>query len=429
MGLFDIFAVLITLSALLAYLNFRFLKLPTVIGLMLLALLLSLILIGLGQVVPAIEAHALLVLKQIDFDKAMLHGMLGFLLFAGALHVDMGRLWNQKWSIGLLATVGTLISTFLVGGMAALIFRLLAMEVPWIYCLLFGALISPTDPIAVLAILKTLGVPKNLAMKITGESLFNDGVGVVMFVMLVAVAGLGEHGAEKGLAILSIKEVVGGALFGWVIGLIAYFMLKSVDRYEVEIMISLALVAGGYALANHWLLSGPIAMVVAGLLIGNHGRALAMSDTTREHLDTFWELVDEILNAVLFVLIGLEVMVLTFKGSYAVAGLLAIPAVLLARLIAVSAPVTVLRRFRDPTPHEIKVLTWGGLRGGISVALALSLKETLGSEDPDSYEVLLFMTYAVVVFSITIQGLTMGPLLRRLPLDGSDSPGPRPSRP
>ncbi len=452
MGLFQIIALLLTLTALMAYLNHRFLRLPQTIGLMVLALAFSLGLIGLAQFVPSVGDKARQVLDQIDFDAALLNSMLGFLLFAGALHVDMGRLWSQKWPVALLATLGVVTSTALVALLTWCLFQLLGQDMPVIYCLLFGALISPTDPIAVLAILKTLGAPKNLETKIAGESLFNDGVGVVVFLALMGVAGFGGHGhgqkptataattqqhvetttheeaeitgddehaleveADE-VAVLFAKETLGGAFFGFAIGLLAFMMLRSVDNYQVEVMISLALVAGGYALAVAWGLSGPIAMVVAGLLIGNHGRAFAMSDTTREHLDTFWEMIDEILNAVLFVLIGLEVLVLTFDTINLEAGLLAIPMVLCARLVAVSLPMTMLKRFHEFTPHAVKVLTWGGLRGGISVALALSLKETLGKQAPQSYQAILFMTYTVVVFSIVVQGLTMPMLLRRLKL-------------
>ncbi len=459
LGFFEIIAVLLTLTALLAYLNQRVLKLPPAIGLMVLALALSLGLIGLGQLIPSVTDRARELLGAIDFDATLLNGMLGFMLFAGALHVDMGRLWRQKWPVALLATVGVLISTALIAVATWCTFVWLGRELPFVYCLLFGALISPTDPIAVLAILKTLGVPESLEMKIAGESLFNDGVGVVVFLALMGVAGLGGHGHGQQIntvepapslpaqvvdytglndpqvqirqdpspvpvhadrpqasevAKLFLVEVVGGALFGLVIGLTAFLMLRSVDNYQVEVMISLALVAGGYALASRLGLSGPIAMVVCGLLIGNHGRALAMSDTTREQLDTFWELIDEILNAVLFVLIGLEVLVLTFDRLNLEVGLLAIPVVLAARLIAVGLPISMLRKFRQLTPHAIKVLTWGGLRGGISVALALSLKESLGQTDPASYHAILFMTYSVVVFSIIVQGLTLPGVLRRL---------------
>jgi Na+:H+ antiporter len=465
MGLFQIIAVLLTLTAAMAYLNHRFLRLPTTIGLMVLALAMSLGLIGLSRAVPGVADYAREVLEQIDFDAALLNGMLAFLLFAGALHVDLGRLWRQKWPVAVLATVGVLVSTALVALLTWSAFRLLGRDVPVIYCLLFGALISPTDPIAVLAILKTLGAPENLETKIAGESLFNDGVGVVVFLALMGVAGFGGHRQNTGtiemsqasvnsyatnsyatdktghpdprlqgdseppaessqaggtnasqVALLFFKEAVGGAVFGLALGGLAFLMLRSVDNYQVEVMISLAMVAGGYALAASLGLSGPIAMVVSGLLIGNHGRAHAMSDTTRHHLDTFWELIDEVLNAVLFVLIGLEVLLLTFGKLNLVIGLLAIPMVLLSRFTAVSLPMAVMRRFRSFTPHAVKVMTWGGLRGGISVALALSLKESLGQEDPVSYDTILFMTYAVVVFSIIVQGLTMPMLLRRLKL-------------
>jgi len=455
LDLFEIIALLLTLTGVLAYLNHKLLHLPSTIGLMVLSLALSLVLIGLSRVVPEIDDTARLVLNRIDFDAALLNGMLGFLLFAGALHVDLGRLWRQKWPVALLASVGVLVSTALIGTTTWFTFSWLGQEVPFIYCLLFGSLISPTDPIAVLAILKTLGAPENLETKIAGESLFNDGVGVVLFLALMGVAGFGGHsqgphpaaaeqqtvmtenvGTETHVAademhesrdesvgagdvlLLFTQEVVGGAVLGLVLGALAFFMLRSVDNYQVEVMISLALVAGGYALAMGLGLSGPIAMVICGLLIGNHGRALAMSDTTREHLDNFWELIDEILNALLFVLIGLEVLLLTFDRLNLTIGLLAIPMVLIARLIAVSLPISALRRFRQITPHAVKVLTWGGLRGGISVALALSLKESLGQTDPAAYQAILFMTYAVVVFSIVVQGLTIPVLLRRLGLTG-----------
>jgi CPA1 family monovalent cation:H+ antiporter len=282
----------------------------------------------------------------------------------------------------------------------------LGLELPLIYCLLFGALISPTDPIAVLGIIKKANVPKSLETKITGESLFNDGVAVVVFLVLLKIAaGTGEISAAA-VAGLFFKEAVGGAVFGLLIGAIAYWMLKSIDNYQVEVLITLALVTGGFALADTLHLSGPIAIVVAGLLVGNHGRLLAMSDTVREHLDTFWELVDEVLNAVLFVLIGLEVLILTLNREYIIAGIILIPLILMARFVCVGIPVVVLKKFRTFSPHVIKILTWGGLRGGISVALALSLP-------PGKHrDVILTITYAVVVFSIIVQGLTMGKLVR-----------------
>jgi monovalent cation:H+ antiporter, CPA1 family len=370
MELFDIIAVLLTLAALFSYINHRWFRLPTTIGLMVISLLFSLALIGLGFFVPAIEQRADAIIVSIDFNETLMHGMLGFLLFAGALHINLKDLASQRWMIATLASVGVLVSTFLIAGMAWGALLLVGVEMRFIYCLLFGALISPTDPIAVLAILKQAGAPKSLETKIAGESLFNDGVGVVIFLGLWEIA-TGEYGFDPGhLTALFFQEAVGGAVFGLAIGLLAFQMLRRVDNYSVEILISLALAAGGYALANALHLSGPIAMVVAGLLIGNHGRTWAMSERTREHLDTFWELVDEVLNAVLFVLIGLEVIVLTFTGQFLVAGLLMIPVVLLARAVSVGLPVLAIRRWQVLHPRAAQILTWGGLRGGISVALA-----------------------------------------------------------
>jgi CPA1 family monovalent cation:H+ antiporter len=273
---------------------------------------------------------------------------------------------------------------------------------------LFGALISPTDPIAVLSILKRVGAPKSLETKIAGESLFNDGVAVVVFLVLFEIATGSHEPSAMHITQLFLQEAVGGAVLGLLLGYLVYRMLASVDNYQVEILLTLALVMGGYSLATALHLSGPVAVVVAGLMIGNHGRRLAMSETTRHHLDTFWELIDEILNAVLFVLIGFEMVVLTFDKSYFMAGVLAIPLVLMARWICVASPVTLMRRRHVFSPNAIKIMTWGGLRGGISVALALSLPA--GPER----EAILTVTYMIVVFSIVVQGLTLGPYLRHL---------------
>lgn len=415
-GLFEIIAILVTLAALFSYVNHRVLHLPTTIGLMVMALTLSLGLVVAGLQFPALGAWAEQLLRSIDFDETLLHGMLGYLLFAGALHIDLGGLRQHGILIGTLASVGVLVSTFLVGTATWGIGRLLHLQLDFIHCLLFGALISPTDPIAVLAILKSVGAPRDLETQISGESLFNDGVGVVVFLALLGFAGAGhtEHAPSvASVAALFAQEVFGGAALGFGLGWIAYRMLKSMDNYSVEILVSLALVTGGYALADAWHLSGPIAMVVAGLLIGNHGRAFAMSDRTREHLDLFWELVDEILNAVLFVLIGLEVLLLEARGSTVLAGVIAIPVVLLARVAAVGLPLATLRSWVVASPHATTLLTWGGLRGGISVALALALRDALEAHTAVA-DTILVMTYVVVVFSIVVQGLTVGPLFRRL---------------
>ena len=406
MRLFDIIAILISLSAVFSWLNYRVLKLPTAIDLMLSALLMSLML-----QVPlfgGLEHQAEAMLASIDFNETLLHGMLSFLLFAGALHVNLSDLAQQRWVIGVLSTVGVVGATFLIAGGVYYVFSWLAIDVPFIYCLLFGALISPTDPIAVLGILKSAGAPKTLETKITGESLFNDGVAVVVFLVLAEIATGHADVSFSSVATLFFKEAIGGLVFGLLTGSLAFFMLTKVDNYQVEVLITLALVTGGYATAEHLHISAPIAIVVAGLLIGNHGRLAAMSEKTREHLDTFWELVDEILNAVLFVLIGLEVLVISLREDYLLAGALAIPLILIVRFVSVGLPIAVMRSFRPFTPGVVPILTWAGLRGGISVALALSLP---GGEMRD---LLLTVTYVVVVFSILVQGLSLGPLVRRL---------------
>ena len=408
MDLFDIIAILLSLSALFSFINYRYIRLPTTIGLMLIALVMSLLLIALGKFgLGTASDKAALLLHKIDFDKTVLHGLLSFLLFAGALHVNVNDLRLHSRIIAMLAIGGVILSTLIVGVLIWVVFTLLGLDIPLLYCLLFGALISPTDPIAVMGILKTAGAPKSLEIKIVGESLFNDGVGVALFIVMLELA-TGDHNAGSGwILLLFIKEAFGGLLLGLAAGMLAYWMLKQVNNYQVEIMITLALVTGGYALADTLHLSGPIAVVVAGLLIGNHGRHLAMSARTREHLDTFWQLLDEILNAILFVLIGLEVLVLPFTPEYLISGLIAIPVVLMARFISVAIPVNVLKSLREFSPNAVQIMTWGGLRGGISVAMALSLPASM------ERDVIVTITYTVVVFSILVQGLSIGWLIRR----------------
>ena len=407
MKLFNIIAILITLAAAFSYVNHRYIRLPNTIGIMLISLLVSLGVIALGPLGLGLEEDARYLLENIDFDETLLHGMLSFLLFAGALHVNLGDLAKQKWLIGTLATFGVVGSTFIIGFISWWLLSAMGFGLPLIYCLLFGALISPTDPIAVLGILKKAGVPDSLETKITGESLFNDGVAVVVFLVFLEIAKGAHEITVLMVAGLFLKEVLGGVVYGLSIGAVAYWMLKSVDNYQVEVLITLALVTGGFALADVLHISGPLAIVVAGLLIGNHGRLLAMSRQTRDRLDTFWELVDEVLNAVLFVLIGLEILILTFSRMYVIAGLLMIPLVLVARFLSVGFPVTILRLFRSFSPNVIKILTWGGLRGGISVALALSLPPG------KNRATILAITYVIVVFSISIQGLTIGRLVKK----------------
>lgn len=406
MEMLDLCALLLSLAAIFSYINFRFIKLPTTIGIMLIAMLISVSLVVLGHCgFEGIQNRATAVLESIDFNKALMHGMLSFLLFSGALHVNLEDLARHKWIISILATFGVVMSTFIVGGSAWAVFLIIGIKLPFIYCLLFGSLIAPTDPIAVIGILKKAGVPKSLETKITGESLFNDGVAVVVFLVIMGIIAGGHNVTVGHIMLLFVEEAIGGIFFGFIIGWAAYLMLKSVDNYQVEVLLTLALVMGGYALAHAIHVSGPIAMVVAGIFIGNRGRLFAMSEKTREHLDSFWELMDEILNAVLFLLIGLEVLVLTTKANYLIAGLVMIPIVLLARFISVGLPITFMRRIRDFSPNAIKIMTWGGLRGGISVALALSIPS--GPER----EALLTVTYIIVVFSILVQGLTIKRLI------------------
>jgi len=405
--LLDLIALLITLTALLAYLNHRTLRLPTTIGVMASSLLLSLVLISLSELgLPGVERQIEATVRTIDFSYVLMQGMLSLLLFAGALHVNLDDLASRRVPIGALATFGVVISTLLMAAASRGVFSLVGIEMPWIYCLLFGALISPTDPIAVMGILKSARAPKGLEVKIAGESLFNDGVAVVVFTVLLRIAAGGEAVSGGHVALLFVEEALGGAAFGLAIGYVAYRMLRSIDSYQVEILITLALVLGGYALATRLHLSGPLAMVVAGLLIGNHGRRLAMSEKTRRNLDTFWELVDEILNAVLFVLIGIELIVVTFTGASLSAAVLLVPVALLSRFVAVGVPVVAMKRWVAFTPRAIEVLTWGGVRGGISVALALSLPP--GPER----RVILSVTYVVVLFSIIVQGLSLGRFVR-----------------
>ena len=408
MPLIHTLTILICLAALFSYVNHRLLKLPITIGLMAVALVFSLVLLGLGKLGFGVEAEAQRFIGAIDFNEALMHGMLGFLLFAGALHVKLDELLELKWVIGTLAVVGTILSSLITGALGYWLFDLVGLPLPFLYCLLFGALISPTDPIAVMGVLRQARLPKALEMKIVGESLFNDGVGVVIFLVVLNLVPKASVGVPDVLALFA-EEALGGAALGLGLGYIAYRMLRSVDNYQVEILITLALVMGSFGLADLLHTSGPIAVVVAGLLIGNQGRQWAMSETTREHLDGFWELLDELLNAVLFVLIGLEVLVLNFQRPYLIAGLLAIPLVLAARWLSVLVQVKSFSLVREFSERTITILTWGGLRGGISVALALSLPSG------PMRDAVVTITYTVVIFSILVQGLTVGRLLREPP--------------
>lgn len=408
-SIIDIAALLISVSALFAYVNHRFIGLPTTIGVMVIALIVSLFVVGLNALgMGDFHGVATVLLNSIDFNQTLLHGMLSFLLFAGALHVNLVDLRNQKWVIFSLATFGVCCSTFLVAGLTYYLLAALGAPLPFIYCLLFGALISPTDPIAVMATVKRLGVSKELETTIAGESLFNDGVGVVVFMVLLLLLQQPEQITVSHVAILFAEEALGGIVFGLILGAIGYYLINTIDNYKVEVLITLALAMGGYALAMYLHTSGPIAVVVAGLITGNVLRQHAMSDRTRQSVDDFWELIDEILNVVLFALIGLEMLIVPFEAQWFIAGLVLILAVVGARFISVGIPIKLISLRATLAPHLVKILVWGGLRGGISVALALSLP--LG----EFRDLVLFLTYIIVVFSIIVQGLTLGPLIRKL---------------
>ena len=424
LSLFEIAAIMLVLSALFGWINHAFLKLPHTIGLLIMALVASFVLLALEICFPALGLTNLAksAVGQIDFNETVMNGMLAFLLFAGALHVDMAFLKSRRWAIGTMATIGVLISTAIVGVGFYFITHLVGLDIPLIWALVFGALISPTDPVAVLSILKTVSMPRQLEAKIAGESLFNDGVGVVVFTIILAIAmgSSGEHGAHT-LQVMDVVqlfavEALGGALLGFMTGFLAYKAMAMIDEHAIEILITLGIVAGTYALAgriellgHH--LSGPISVVVAGLLIGNKGAEFAMSAKTRTYLFSFWEMIDEILNSVLFLLIGLEILILGEEISPFTALTLvafSIPLVLTARFIAVLIPLKFLGIFKSFTKGAIPVLTWGGLRGGISVALALSLPEAIAAKP-----IILSATYGVVVFSIIVQGLTVKSVVQR----------------
>lgn len=410
MSIFEIGAILIGLSALFGYLNHKFLKLPHTIGLVVIALAASLAVIVIELLWPQTEVSEIVTgaISEVDFHDAVMRGMLSFLLFAGALHVDFSVFRERLLAIGMMATVGILVSTFLVGWAGWWLLNAFGIEIPFIWALVFGALISPTDPVAVLGLFKTVHVPETLEAKMAGESLFNDGVGIVVFTVVVAIA-TASGGAVTTMTVVELffTEAIGGAVLGLIAGYVSYRAMYYIDEHNLEVLITLALVMVTYAVALRLHMSGPIAMVVAGLFIGNKGMRFAVSDKSREHIQDFWSLLDEILNSVLFLLIGLEVLVIAQRADHVGVALLLIPVTLIARFAAVSIPITILSRWRSFTPGAIPVLTWGGLRGGIAVALALSLPVN------EYKPTILTITYAVVLFSIIVQGLTIKPLVER----------------
>jgi len=409
LSIFEIASLLLALSALFGWINHVSIKLPHTIGLLIFSLMASMSLLLAQYLMPSLGITETFqsIIGQIDFYSTVMEGMLAFLLFAGALHVNFDNMRDRKWPITLMATVGVVLSTFIVGTGFWLLAGVFGIAIPYAWALVFGALISPTDPVAVLSLLKSVNVPPALEAKIAGESLFNDGVGVVVFTIIVAIAvgAGGDHGGGgvdfAHIAELFVVEAIGGAILGLIMGWLAYRAMATMDDYTLEILISLGIVAATYAIALRLHLSGPIAVVITGLLLGNRGVSVGMSDKTKEHLFSFWHLVDEILNSVLFLLIGLEILIVAIDPSFAGIVLLTIPLVLLARFCAVSLPIIGLSKFHVFTPGAIPVLTWGGLRGGISVALVLSLP------DNENKPLLLTATFAVVLFSVIVQGLTV----------------------
>ena len=404
MTLLQIASTLIVLAGAFGAVNYLVLKLPSAIGILIVALLASLIVMGLDALIPGLRVADTIRAQVvgIEFSDALLEGMLGLLLFAGALHVKTADLRAEWPTVTLMATMGIAISTAVVGYGFAWV-----TGMPLLVALVFGALISPTDPVAVMGVLRETNLPKSLETKIAGESLFNDGVGYVVYLILVGAAFTGaSHGeeAETGLvaaAELFLREALGGAVLGLVLGFLTFRLMRRIDDYSLEVLLTLGLAFGGYELAVALHVSAPIMAVCAGLLIGDVGTRLGMSEETRRYVEAFWKLIDEILNAVLFLLIGVEVFAIAFAPALVLAGLAAIGLGLVARFLAVAIPITLLRPFRSYQGGVIRIMTWGGLKGGISVALALSLP------DSDWKPHILTATYMVVVFSIIVQGLTV----------------------
>ena len=408
MTLYDTFSILIVLSAMFAYINYRFIKLPSTIGLMSIAIVTSLIMLATASFFPVVMKDTTDLLHNFDFSELLLGSMLSFILFAGAIQVKAGDLKKERFSIFIYVSLGLLLSTFIIGTGLYLILPLFNLPISYVQCLLFGILISPTDPIAVLAMLKKAGIRKSTEMKITGEALFNDGVAVVIFLTILKIANHTEQLMWWDIGLIFLREAVGGLLLGIAIGYGAYLLMKSIDNYKVEVLLTVAVVMGGYTLASKLGLSGPLAMVAAGIIMGNKGRMSAMSDNTWNYVSGFWELIDEILNAILFVLIGLELLIIPFKVNFLLIGLISIFVVLISRYISVWLPGQ-LTRFRGRYSHSgILLITWGGLRGGISIAMALSLPKGLHNN------LWVVITYIVVIFSILVQGLTIDKLAFKL---------------
>ncbi len=404
MDTFNIGALLMVLVSAFAYINYRFLKLQNSIGIMIISILFSLCLIVVSSWYPSYIGYEKSLVSTIDFQKLLLNGILSFMLFAGALHVDFNALKSQKWNVIAFTTLGVLLSTAFIGITLFYSLSLFGVSLPLIYCFLFGALISPTDPVAVMGILKKAGIHKTLEINIVGESLFNDGIGVVLFIILLKIASAGSFEAIETTEIVKLVflEVLGGILFGIVLGRITHRAILKINSYEVEVLITLGMVMGGYALAGKLGLSGPLAMVVSGLFLGNKTYTSSKKQAeTQEYVYKFWELIDILSNAILFVLIGMEIVLITFSKQLIFAGLIAIPIVLIARYISVKVLVNFLKKWNSFGSKTSMIMTGGGLRGGISIAMALSLSKT------SAWDIIVPITYIVVVFSIIIQGLSL----------------------
>ena len=408
MDFFHLFSILIVISALFSYINFRYLKLPNAIGIMLVSLFFSFLVLIAGYFFPSIKIEAAAQLNNIDFSELLLEGMLSFMLFAGAIHIKYEDLKLERLSIMLFSTLSVLISTFIVGFAAYYLLGFFGLEVKLINALLFGALISPTDPIAVISILKSAGVSKSLETKIAGESLFNDGVAVVVFITILQISKPGTEMSFQSISLLFGQEAIGGLLLGAFTGWLGYRLIASIDNYQVEVLITLAVVMGGYTLAHFMHVSGPLAMVIAGLITGNQGKNFGMSVTTTEYIDKFWELIDEILNAILFVLIGFELLIVQTNTTVLLVAFILILVVLLTRFISVLIPSLFIRLKEELTNKTVLILTWGGLRGGISIALALSIPLEFHKD------IWVTITYIIVCFSILVQGLTIGKLAKKM---------------
>lgn len=411
MSAYTILTILICLSAAFAYINHRFIRLPFVIGLFVLSTVLSLLVLSTRVWLPLPYAQLRTFVDQTDISRAILDVMLGLLLFAGALHTNWGDMRRQLAPVALLAVGGVLVSTAVIGGLLYALTMALGIAVPLVYCLLFGAVVSPTDPIAVIGILTKARVPKKIETLIVAESLFNDGVGVVTFISLLAVAQTGGDFSFGSFSLLFVQEAVGGVLFGLALGLVLHYLMRSIDSYDTEVLLTIAFVMAGYSGANALHISGALAMVVMGLLVGNYKQDEAMSDVSHEYVQKFWTVIDAVLNAILFILVAMVLVVIEFRAMYALIGVLAVVIVLLSRVLVVYLPRWLLPRIAYYNRKEARVIVWGGLRGGLSMAMALSLPES------EPRHMILIATYCCVLFSIVVQGLTIGRLARTICAD------------